>query len=158
MRKSFAFLITSIATAALMTGCAKQAGAPAPETVDMEVAKDLKMPVVIYHVGVKKDDAGMSRPVVYFVNTSAKPVILATFFVEGVTKDGRTLSLWADDYEKVPPGKTSQNGMLGGGWSGEEITCVEIKQAGLEIDGVNHRFSEESVKQLFQDQSINHCK
>jgi hypothetical protein len=158
MRKSFAFLISSLAAAALMTGCAKQAGVPSQESVDLEAAKKLKMPIVIYNVGVKKDENGMSRPVVYFVNASAKPVNIATYFVKGYTKDGKTVTLWADDYEKVPPGKSSKNGMLGGGWKNADVTCVEIVQAEMHIDGKSQRFSHENIMQLFQDPSINHCQ
>ena len=158
MRKSFAFLMSSITAVGLLTGCAQHAGAPAPEKVDMEGAKKLRMPIVIYYVGVQHNENGMSRPVVYFVNTSSKPVDLATFYVAGKTKDGRTVTLWADDYEKVAPGKPSSNGVLGGGWSDTAVECVEIKQAGLHINGVDYRFSEENINQLFQDQTINRCE
>lgn len=158
MRTSFAFLITSIAAAALMTGCAKQVAAPAADNVDIQKAKKLKMPVVIYNVGVKKDERGMRRPVVYFLNTSSKPVTMATFYVQGVTADGKTVTLWADDYEKVPPGKTSKKGMLGGGWSNADVTCVEIRKAGLHINEVDYRFTEDNIAQLFLDQTLNHCK
>jgi len=157
MRKSFAFLIASIATA-LVTGCAQHGSAPVPEKVDMESAKKLKMPVVIYHVGVQTSENGTSRPVVYFVNTSDKPVDLATFYVTGKTKEGKSVSLWADDYEKVLPGKPSSNGVLGGAWGNTAVECIEVKQAGLHIDGVDYRFSEENINQLFQDPSINRCE
>jgi len=158
MRKSLALLITSIAAAALMTGCAQHSGAPSAEKVDMEAAKKLRMPIVIYHVSVKNDDNGISRPVVYFVNTSATPVNLATFYVKGQTADGASVTLWADDYEKVPPGKPSVNGTLGGSWVSENVTCIEILEAGLHVDGNTYRFSEENINQLFLDPSINHCE
>lgn len=158
MRKSFAFLISSIVAAGLITGCAPSAaGGPSPSDADMEAAKKLRMPVIIYNVGVQKDEMGMFRPVVYFVNTSAKPVDVATFLIEGHTKDGKTVTLWADDYEKVSPGKSSQNGMLGGGWKDVEITCIELQKADLHIDGTNHRFGEEKINQLFLDQGVNSC-
>lgn len=158
MRKSFAFLISSIVAAGLMTGCASSsAGGPAPSDTDLEAAKKLRMPVIIYTVDVKQDETGMFRPVIYFVNTSAKPVDVATFLVEGHTAEGKTVSLWADDYEKVSPGKTSQNGMLGGGWNGTEIKCIKLRQADLHIDGQNQRFSEENINQLFLDTSVNSC-
>jgi len=157
MRKSFAFLISSLAAAALMTGCAQHSGAPAAEHVDMQSAKKLKMPVVIYSVGVQNDENGISRPVVYFVNTSDKPVILATFFVEGKTKDGQSVTLWADDYEKVAPGKSSTKGVLGGSWSNMGVDCIEIRQVGIHIDGHDMRYSHENINQLFQDPSINKC-
>ena len=158
MRKSFVFLITSVAVAALLAGCAQHSGAPAPKQVDIEGAKKLRMPVVIYHVGVQTSENGTSRPVVYFVNTSDKPVDLATFYVTGKTKEGNIVSLWADDYERVPPGRPSSNGVLGGAWSNTAVECIEIKQAGLHIDGVDYRFSEENINQLFQDPSINRCE
>jgi hypothetical protein len=159
MRKSFAFLISSIAVAGMMTGCAQHAGAPMPENVDVQAAKKLKMPIVIYNVGVKYDETkGTSRPVVYFVNTSSTPVSLATFYVSGKTSDGKSVTLWADDYEKVAPGKTSQNGVLGAQWNSMKVECVEIKEAGLQINGKNHRFSEGNINQLFLDPSINVCK
>jgi hypothetical protein len=158
MRKSFAFLISSMAAAVLMTGCAKPSGAPAPENVDMQSAKKLKMPIVIYSVGVQKDERGMSRPVVYYVNTSPKPINLATFLFEGKTAEGGSVMLWADDYEKVSPGKTSQKGILGGRWNRADIECAEIKQAGLQINGDSYRFNEDNIHQLFQDPSINTCE
>ena len=158
MRNSFAFLISSLAAAALMTGCAPHAGAPVPENVDMQSAKKLRMPIVIYHVGVQNDENGMSRPVVYFVNTSDKPVDMATFYVQGKTKEGNTVTLWADDYEKVSPGKTSRKGVLGGSWNNTVVECVEIKKAGIHINGEDIRFSEDNINQLFQDQSINRCE
>lgn len=158
MCKSFAFLISSFAVAAFMTGCAKQANVPSQASVDLEAAKKLRMPIVIYHVGVKKDDNGMSRPVVYFVNASSKPVNIATYQLKGYTKDGKTVTLWADDYEKVPYGKSSKNGMLGGGWKNTDVTCVEVVQAEMHIDDSSKRFSHDNINQLFQDPSINHCK
>lgn len=158
MHKSFAFLISTFAVTALMTGCAKHAGVPSQKNVDLEAAKKLNMPIVIYSVGVKQDENGMSRPVVYFVNASAKPVNIATYFVKGYTKDGKTVTLWADDYEKVPPGKSSKNGMLGGGWKNADVTCVEVVQAEMRINGESQRFGHENVLQLFQDPSINQCK
>ncbi len=161
MRKSLVILISSLAVSALITGCAsKQAapGAPSADSVDLEAAKKLRMPIVIYRLGVKKDENGMSRPVIYFVNASPKPVSVVTFHVAGHTKDGRTLMLWADDYEKVPPGKPSKNGMLGGGWKNAEITCVELKEADIHVGGKSLRFLPENINQLFQDVSLNRCQ
>ncbi|MEJ2468458.1 MAG: hypothetical protein P8Y51_05200 [Campylobacterales bacterium] len=158
MRKSFAFLISSMAAAVLMTGCAKPSGTPVPENVDMQSAKKLKMPIVIYSVGVQKDERGMSRPVVYYVNTSPRPINLATFLLEGKTSEGESIMLWADGYEKVSPDKSCQRGMLGGRWNRADIECVEIKQAGLQINGSYYRFTEENINQLFQDPSINTCE
>jgi hypothetical protein len=158
MGKSFALLISLLAAAALMTGCAQVGGAPSPEKVDMQSAKKLKMPIVIYHVGVEHGKDGSSRPVVYFVNSSGKPVDLATFFVQGTTADGKTVTLWADDYEKVAPGDASKNGVLGGKWNNTDVKCISIKQAGLHINGKDTRYSEQNINQLFQDPSINSCK
>ena len=157
MRRSLLFLIASLGAAVLMTGCAQQSSVPAPD-IDVQSAKKLKMPIVIYQVGVQNDEDGFSRPVVYFVNTSDKPVDLVTFLVEGRTEAGENVTLWADDYEKVSPGKTSQNGVLGGGWSGMKIRCVSIRQAGIHIGGEDRRFTEENINQLFQDPSINTCE
>jgi len=161
MRNSFAFLISSFAAAALMTGCSGMntlTNVIVPSHVDLESAKKMKMPVVIYDVDVETDDKGDSRPVVYFVNSSPTPVDMATFYLVGTTDDGKTVTLWADDYERVPPGKSSQNGVLGGKWSKTNVKCVEIKKAGLHIDGVDYRFNEENVNQLFQNPSLNSCK
>ena len=157
MQRPFAFLIASVTAAGLLTGCAQHGGAPAPEKIDMESAKKLRMPIVIYHVGVQQGEDGTSRPVVYFVNSSDRPVDLATFYVTGKTKDGQTVTLWADDYEKVVPGKPSNNGVLGGSWRGAAVECVEIKKADIHIDGIDYRYSEENIEQLFQDPSINRC-
>lgn len=155
MQKSFALLISSVLAAGMMTGCAGLA--PSPDNVDIEAAKKSKTPVVIYHVSVAKEENGMQRPVVYFVNTSPKPLTVATFQVEAHTADGRTALLWADDYETVPPGKASQNGALGSGWKGMDVKCVRLRQAGLEIGGDELKFSEENIAQLFQDASVNEC-
>ena len=161
MRNSFAFLISSFAAASLMTGCAglnKVASVLVPSHVDLESAKKMKMPVVIYKVDVETDKKGDSRPVVYFVNSSPKPVDMATFFLEGTTSDGKAVTLWADDYERVPPGESSQKGVLGGKWAGTTVKCVEIRKAGLHIDGVDYHFSEENINQLFQNPSVNQCR
>ncbi len=161
MRRGFTFLISSVAAAGLMTGCAglnKVASVLVPSHVDLESAKKMKMPVVIYDVNVKTDDKGNSHPVVYFVNSSPKPVDMATFYLEGKTSDGKTVTLWADDYERVPPGESSQKGVLGGQWNGTKVKCVEVKKAGLHIDGVDYRFTEENINQLFQHPSVNECK
>ncbi|WP_345986403.1 hypothetical protein WCX49_04585 [Sulfurimonas sp. HSL-1656] len=160
MRRGFAFLISSVAAAALMTGCAKLntlTNVLVPSHVDLESAKKMKMPVVIYDVDVETDDKGDSRPVVYFVNASPKPVDMATFYVEGITEDGKTVTLWADDYERVAPDKSSQKGVLGGKWSKTNVKCIEIKKAGFHIDGVDYRFIEENINQLFQNPSLNEC-
>jgi len=161
MRRGFAFLISSVAAAGLMTGCAglnKVASVLVPSHVDLQSAKKVKMPVVIYEVSVQTDKEGNSHPVVYFVNASPKPVDMATFFLEGKTADGKTVTLWADDYETVPPDKSSQNGVLGGQWNATKVKCVSIKKAGLHIGGVDYRYEEENVNQLFQNQSVNACK
>ncbi|MHC3994119.1 hypothetical protein ACXWTF_04775 [Thiomicrolovo sp. ZZH C-3] len=152
--------MSSVAAAGLMTGCAKLntlTNVLVPSHVDMESAKKMKMPVVIYDVDVETDEKGNSHPVVYFVNTSAKPVDMATFYLEGVTEAGQSVTLWADDYERVPPGKSSQKGVLGGQWNNMEVKCIEIKKAGLHIDGVDYRFVEENINQLFQNPSLNEC-
>ncbi len=166
MRKTSTLLMASLTAALLFSACSKQPGpsgetamkAPNPDNVDIEAAKKLKMPVVIYYVGVTKDDNGMSRPVVYFVNTSPKPVNIATYYIAGKTADGKTVTLWADDYERVPPGKASAKGMLGGGWKDANVTCVELEQAEMHIDGRSYRFIKDNINQLFQDPSINRCE
>ncbi len=161
MRRSLQFLIGVAIVAGLTGGCARQAGVPSnvpgPEHVDLKKAKKLKMPVVIYHIAVEKDEGGKSYPVVYFLNTSTKPVTIVTYHVEGHTKSGETVGLWADDYEKVPPGKPSVNGRLGGSWNRTDIDCVTIRRADLEIGGETLKFNEATVAQLFQDPKLNTC-
>lgn len=158
MRMSYLFLSLSSAAVVLMSGCAKQAAAPSPEKVNIKAAQETNTPIVIYHVGVSTDEAGNSTPVIYFVNTSTTPVTMATFNVVGHTKDGKSVSLWADDYETVPPGKASQKGTLGGTWKALPVSCVEVRDAGLQVDGSEQRFNHENINWLFQDLSLNHCK
>lgn len=157
MRKSFVFLISSILAAGWMTGCSKGPSAPSPEMVDVAAAKKAKVPMVIYNVSVVKDETGMTRPVIYFINTSPKPITVATYQVEAHSADGKSAMLWADDYETVPPGKTSQNGTLGGGWKGFDAACIHIKRVDIQSMGDTYKFTEDNIAQLFQDPTLNVC-
>lgn len=157
MRKSFLFLISSLMVAGWMTGCSKGPSAPSPEAVDLVAAKKAKVPMIIYNVGVAKEESGMTRPVVYFVNTSPTPISVVTFQVVAHTKDGGTATLWADDYERVPPGKPSMNGKLGGGWKNLDAACIRITRADIQTNGTTFKYTEDNIAQLFQDPTLNRC-
>lgn len=159
-------LLTAALAAILIGGCAMHSGTAAPKAAaampseaDMRKAKKLNMPIIIYSLGIEKDKEGKSsRPVVYFVNTSNAPVSLVTFHIKGQSADGSSVTLWADDYEKVTSGHSSQNGAIGGSWARGDIDCIEIVEAGLHVGNNSMRYHPGVINQLFFDPSVNTCK
>jgi hypothetical protein len=151
-------VIIAAASMAVLTGCAMQPGVPSE--VDLQAAKDAKMPVVIYDLEVSAPtETGVVKPGVFFVNSSDVNIHLVHFLIKPVSSEGSMQSpaMWQDAYKTVTPGK-GNGGYWGSGWKNEEIVCIKLEKVEIEMGGGKIlKYDKNTLGQLFQDPSINNC-
>lgn len=151
-------VITTAAAMAVLTGCAMQPGIPSE--VDLQAAKDAKMPMVIYNLEVSKPtETGVVKPGIFFMNSSDINIRLVHFLIKPVSSEGsaQSPSLWQDAYKTVAPGK-GNGGFWGGGWKNEKIVCIRLEKVEIEMgNGEILKYNQNTVGQLFQDPGVNAC-
>lgn len=159
MLKSLVSVIVSAVTMAVVTGCAMQPGIPS-DKVDLQAAKDAKMPIVIYHLEASEPtETGTVKPGIFYVNSSDINIHLVHFLIKPVSSAGseQSPSMWQDAYKTVGPGKTN-GGFWGSGWKNENIVCIQLEKVEIEMgNGKILKYNQNTVGQLFQDQSVNLC-
>lgn len=154
--------MSSIVAAALLSGCgAKQPEAASMEKpkysasdVDIKAAKKMQMPIVIYGIDVVKQESGMTKPALYYVNTSERSVKVSNYHLQPNVGAAQ----WIDDYGVVSPKSAKKNNVLSHGWNDEGVTCVSIKAVNLFVNGQEMKLTHDNINRLFQDQNVNVCK
>jgi hypothetical protein len=151
-------VIVAAVSMAVLTGCAMQPGVPSE--VDLQAAKDAKMPVVIYDLEVSAPtETGLVKPGIFFVNSSDVNIHLVHFLIKPVSSaEGiQSPAMWQDAYKKVAPNK-SNGGFWGAGWKNKEIVCIKLEKVEIEMGGGKIlKYDKNNLAQLFQDPDINNC-